>query len=142
MERVRKAKEVRVVTGNKVGMLAEITKQIFRAGVNIEDICAYARGEEASFYLITSDNEKVKSTLSRKGYQIEERDVVILSLENRPGALSEVAEELKKAGINLKYIYATTSEKAEKTTIVLSSNNDDKAVEVLGYVLTLSSWGR
>ncbi|NOZ64368.1 MAG: ACT domain-containing protein [Caldiserica bacterium] len=118
MERVRKEKEIRVVTKNKVGMLAEITEQIFQAGVNIENICAYATGEESLFYLITSDNEKVKSTLSQKGYQIEERNVVVLSLENRPGALSEVAEELKKAGINLNYIYATTSEKAQKKPLL------------------------
>ena len=142
MEAVRKGKEIRVITENKVGVLSQITGYISDEGVNIEDICAYATGDQALFYLITDNNEKVKKILSEKGYNVEEKEVVILSLENRPGALSKVSARLKEEGINLHYIYGTTCDGGERTTVVFSSDNNEKAVEVLKFILSLSSWGK
>ena len=90
--------------------------------------------------IIEGIESRAKEILSEKGYNPEEKDVIILQLENRPGALSKVAQKLKEEGIDIHYIYGTTSGKGERTTIVLSSDNNEKAEEVLKFVLSLSYW--
>ncbi|MCM8830176.1 MAG: ACT domain-containing protein [Candidatus Omnitrophica bacterium] len=142
MEKVEKRSELKVIVKDRVGATADIAKLISERGVNIEDICVYTMGGDAIFYLITQDNSQMAKIISDKGYKVEEREVVVMSLENRPGALQKVAEKLKEENIDIKYLYGTMSGKGENTTLVFSSNNNEKAIEVLKYILSLSGWGR
>lgn len=142
MERIYIGKEVKVSMEDRVGALAEVIDCIAEAGVNIEDICVNVVGGEAFFYFITDNNEKVQPVLESKGYKAGERQVVVLSLENRPGALLKVAQKLREEHIDIKYLYGTTSGSGQKTTLVFSSSNNDKAAEVLKFILSLSSWAK
>lgn len=142
MENVEKRSELKVIAKDRVGAIADISRLISDKGVNIEDICVYTMGGDAIFYLITDDNNKLAKVFSEKGYRVEARDVVVLSLKNRPGALQKVAEKLKEENIDVKYLYGTMSGTGEDTTLVFSSNDDEKAVDVLKYILSLSNWGR
>ncbi|MBN1445336.1 MAG: hypothetical protein JW957_04425 [Candidatus Omnitrophica bacterium] len=143
MEKVIRKNELKVLTKDRVGAIAELSKMISEKGVNIEDICVYTLGGDVAFYIVTDDNKKLSGILSKKGYRFEERQVVMLSLENRPGALQEVADKLKQENIDIKYLYGTTAScKGENTTIIFSSSDDEKAIEVLKFVLSLSDWAR
>jgi hypothetical protein len=130
MEKVMKKSELKVVTKNTVGILAEVTSLISENGVNIENICAYTTGDEAIFNLLTTDNEKIKKVMTGKGYQIEEREVIVLELWNRPGALSEAAMQFKKKGIQLQNVYGTSSPQGERTTMIFLSEDNEKASEM------------
>ena len=141
MEKVKISKEIRFVTENKVGQLADVTSRLSRAGINIEDICAYAVGEKAYFSLLVDNDEKARTVL-KENYPVEESEVIVMALENRPGALSEVAEKLKQEKIDLDYIFGTTSPTGERTIVVFSSSDNEKALEAARYILSLSNWGR
>jgi len=142
MEKVEKRRELKVIAEDRVGTIADVSRLISQKGVNIEDICVYTISGDAIFYLITEDNDKLAKLFSEKGYRVEEREVVVMSLENRAGALQKVAEKLKEENIDVKYLYGTMSGKGENTTLVFSSSDNDKAVEVLKYILSLSGWSR
>ena len=142
MESIFIGKEVKVSTEDRVGALAEVTDHISRAGVNIEDICVNVLAGEALFYIVTDDNNKVKEAMESRGYKTGERPVVILSLENRPGALLKVAQKLREEHVDIKYLYGTTSGSGQKTTIVFSSSDNEKAAETLKFVLSLSDWAK
>jgi len=142
MENVEKRKELKVIVKDRVGAIADVSRLVSQKGVNIEDICVYTISGDAIFYLITEDNDKLVKLFSEKGYRVEEREVVVMSLENRVGALQKVAEKLKEENIDVKYLYGTMSGKGENTTLVFSSNDNEKAVEVLRYILSLSEWNR
>jgi len=131
MAGVKLAKQLIVETENKVGMLAEITGEISRANINIEHICAYTSGDKAIFMLFVADNEKVKSSLARKGFKVFEEEVLILGLANKVGSAYNIAEKLKEAGVDLKYIYGTTCGCECDCRLVFSSDNNRKAEEVL-----------
>lgn len=142
MENVEKRNELKIIVKDRVGAIADISKLISGKGINIENICVYTLGGDAIFYLITQNNDELVKLFIDKGYRVEEREVVVISLENRPGALQKVAEKLKEENIDVKYLYGTMSGKGENTTVVFSSNDNEKAVEVLKYILSLSGWGR
>jgi len=49
-----------------------------------------------------------------------EQEVLAVELDNKPGALGEVAEKLAQAKINIRYAYATPSEGSTKATVLLA----------------------
>lgn len=122
--------QLKIVAENTVGLLSEISGLVADNGINIEDTCAYVANEKVTIYLLTNDNEKVKEVLAEKGYHIEDTEVIILRLWNRPGSLSAVTTKFKQHGINLKYVYGTSSLGGERMTFVFSSDDNDKAAEI------------
>ena len=131
MANVTKAKQLEVMTENKVGMLNEVSSVISDVGVNIKHICAYTMGSEATFMILTSDNQKVIEPLKNKGYKVSESEVVVLGLADKTGAIKEASQKLKDAGINLSYIYGTTCDCSCECGLVFTSDNNDKAIEIL-----------
>lgn len=130
MGKAKIGKELLVKTENKVGMLAEVTSAIAATGINIQAICAYGRDKEAYFMVVTDNNKKVEGALKGKKYEVSERDVVIVELENKPGSAKEMAAKLKGANIDLNYIYGTTHGTGV-ATIVFNSNNNAEAVKAV-----------
>ncbi|MCM8773638.1 MAG: ACT domain-containing protein [Candidatus Omnitrophica bacterium] len=129
--KVVKGEEIFVTTFNKVGTLAAITEIIANAEINIRAISAYVVGDKAFFRLITSDNNKTKEVLSKNNYSWESKEVVIVELIDKAGQLYNLASLLKKANVDLNYIYGTTSKPLTETIIIFSSNNNDKAIDIL-----------
>ena len=133
-----KAKEIIVTTENKVGQLEEVLSIIKDNGINIRSISAWAFEERAFFRLTTSDNLKAREILGSR-WEIEEKDVVIVDLPDEVGQLDIFASKLKENNIDLNYIYGTTSDPDKPAIIIFSSNNDDKAMEVLSAVQIISA---
>jgi len=135
MEQVTKEKQLKVVTDNKVGRLSEVAGLVADKGVNIGNICAYTSDKEAIIYLLTSDNARARKALEGKGFRIEEEEVILLRLWNRAGSLAAVTARLKKNGIDIEYVYGTSTMSGERMTVVFSSDDNDRAVEVFASML-------
>lgn len=134
IKKVTRGKEIAVAVINEVGVLARITSFLVNHGVNIETVAGYATpmGEEAGLMFITNDNKVVISILQEHGFEdISENDVLIVELENKPGALKNISEILAQNGINITYIYATTCSSGCPTKVVLSTSNNKKALVIL-----------
>jgi len=129
MEKVTKAWEIVVTTENRVGITAELTDLIAEHGVNIENVCLYTVGDKAFFHFLSNDNVHVRKILEGRGFGVEEREVIILGLWNRAGMLSKAAIRFKQEGISLHSMYGTTSPGGERTTIVFSADDNEKAAE-------------
>ena len=79
-----------------------------------------------------SDPARAKEALTAAKLRCGEEPALMVTLEDRPGALARVAEKLAAAKINIKCAYATTGGMGGSTTVVLSVSNVDKAASVLG----------
>jgi hypothetical protein len=130
MEKVMKKIQLKIVAKNSEGLLAEISGLVADKGVNIEDLCAYSHEDFATIYILTNNNNSAKEALIEHGYKIEETEVIILRLWNRPGSLSSVATKFRQHGINLNYVYGTSSLGGERMTFVFSAEDNDTAAEV------------
>jgi hypothetical protein len=135
VEKVIKKTQIKIVTENSLGLISEVTDLVADKGINIEDCCAYSVENKAIIYLLTNDNERTMEVLKNKGYQIEVTEVIILRLWNRPGALSAVTTKFKQNGINLYYIYGTSSLGGERMTFIFSSDNNEKAAEIFDQMV-------
>lgn len=122
-------KEIVVTVMNKIGVLADMSKILADHGINIEGVTGYAVNNEATIMFVTEDNLRAMDALKKAGYKgAKEHSVLILELENKAGALKNIAAKLDSENIDIKYLYGTTCLAACPSRVVLSTNNDEKAL--------------
>jgi hypothetical protein len=125
MERIT---EIFVILENKPSVLGDLCGYLAENGINIESIGVFH--DTAKIYVKTL-NKAVK-LLEKLNYTIELRDVLLIDLENRPGALAELTSKLGDEGINIEYCYGTLSRKGAAQSVILDVSNIERAIKVLG----------
>lgn len=127
-------REISVVVINEVGALAKVTSFLVNHGINVEAIAGYSNhvGDQAGLMFITDDNVSAINQLIENGYpDVKENEVIIVELENTPGALKNISERLTQKDINIAYIYCTTCLQGCPAKIILSTSDNDRAFELL-----------
>jgi len=122
-------KEIVVTVGNKIGVLADISKILADHGINIEAVAGYADNAEAKIMLVTDDNLRSVDALKKKSYKsIVEKEIIVIELENKAGALKNIISKLASEGIDIKYIYGTACSAGCPAKIILSTSDNEKAL--------------
>jgi hypothetical protein len=102
------AKDLTVIMEDRPGKLAELGEATGRAGVNIEGLCAMTGDGKGFIHILVDDAPKARRALEEAGIGVaDERDVVVVDLENRPGTMGEVARDLAEANVNIDFAYTT-----------------------------------
>jgi len=99
--------------------------------VNIKAFSAPEVTGTGKLRLLVADIEGARTALKGAKIKFSEETALILSLENKPGALNEVANSLTKARINIKCGYCTPSREGKRAIVVLTVSNTEKALSVL-----------
>ncbi|HNX68234.1 MAG TPA: ACT domain-containing protein [Candidatus Omnitrophota bacterium] len=128
---VKAGKEFVVVSENKVGMLARVTALLADRGINILAISAQAAGGVALMNFVTDDALHTRDLLAKKGFRAQENSVLLLEVEDKPGVLMQVTKKLAAKKIDLLNIYASASASYGPCVLVLSTNNNQKALVTL-----------
>lgn len=116
---------------SKPGVLARVASVLGAAGVNIKAFSAPEVAGRGKLRLIVSDLEKARAVLKAERIRFREETVLVLSLDNQPGALAEVARHLKEAGINITCAYLTPSREGKRAIAVLTVSHTQKALDAL-----------
>lgn len=114
------ATDLTLYLDDQPGELARVGYVLGQAGANIEGLCAVASGGgQAEVHILVADPTPAFEALQRAGIRIAaEEEVIVLPVQDRPGALGEVARKLGKAEINL-----TTAYLATNTRLVLAADD-------------------
>lgn len=111
------------------GELARVGDVLGKAGVNIAGLCALTSGGgQAEVHILVHDATPAFEALDAAGIKIaEEQEVIVLNVQDRPGALAEVVHKLGAAKVNLATAYLATN-----TRLVLGADNLADAKAALG----------
>jgi hypothetical protein len=94
---------------NTPGALARVATAISDAGVNIAAATCIGPGERAELHLLVPHGEAVKRLLAISHLAVtREREVVVVDIEDRAGALADLTRKIARAGIDLDLIYVAT----------------------------------
>ncbi len=102
-------------------------RELFKArGKSLKRIASVAsynsmRKDSAEFALIrllVDQTDKAIDLLSKNEYIFDIMPVIAVELDNRPGALAEVASKFGEEGININYVYGSVSSPEEKCLFV------------------------
>jgi len=130
MVKASKVKQLSFSMPNNVGLLMEVTEALAKAKINIEAVCAYAWEElDAYFMIVTDNNAKAKTVISKMGAKVEMEDVVALEVPNKAGQLHEAAKKIATSGIDIYYLYGSPAK--GKMTLICKTENDKRALKAL-----------
>ncbi len=130
MAKAVKTKLIRFDVKDRPGLLSEVTAALAGAKVNITAICAYAWDDTAYFDMTTDSGAKAKKALAALKLKAEEEDVISVEMANKVGELRKVAKALAEGGINIAYMYGTTSA-GRTATAIFSTSDNRKALRLI-----------
>ncbi len=121
-------KDLTVELEEKVGTVAAAAEALGKAGVNIEGICGFVVGGKGVAHVLVEDTGKARQALQSAGARVTgEQDVIVMEIEDRPGALGKLTRRIADAGVNLNAVYLAT-----RTRVVLGARDVEKARAAAG----------
>lgn len=127
-------KQLTVLVPNQRGVAAEIASCLAERGVNIEEIDIEGVEDRGIIVLSVDRYDEALRALRDHGFRAITQDVLLVRLEDRPGALAAVAMRLKDAGIDLRSMHILRRDESG-TIASLVASDPAKAAELLRDVL-------
>jgi hypothetical protein len=116
---------------NKPGVLAQVSRQIAQARINILAMTMTDSSEHGVLRLVAEEPERLRSALAALNLPTTETDVLVIDMPNKPGALAEVCGRLAEGHINISYAYCTTGANGGRTKGVFKLADAKKAMKLL-----------
>lgn len=131
IQSVKLGKEFVVVSENKVGVLSKVAALLADRGIDIVAISAQAAGGVALMNFVTDDALRTREILAKKGLKAQENAVLLVEAADRPGVLMRITRKLAAQKIDVLNIYASAPASYGPCTLVIATNNNQKALVTL-----------
>jgi hypothetical protein len=126
-----KVEQISIFIENKSGRLAEVTRILGDAGVNILALSLADTSDFGILRLIVDRTDLAKSTLKDQGFTVNKTEVVAVSVPDRPKGLYVILDVLDRAKVNVEYMYAFVERCGENAVIIFRFDNQEEAIKVL-----------
>lgn len=126
-----KVDQLSIFLENRAGRLAEVTRILADAKVNIRALSLADTSDFGILRLIVSDFEKAKEHLKAGGFTVGRTTVVAVEVKDQPGGLHNILEMLRDAKINVEYMYAFVTQAGADAVIIFRFDRTDQAIELL-----------
>jgi hypothetical protein len=102
------ATDLSVVLDDCPGELARLGEATGLGGVNIEGMAAFTGEGSGMIHILVQDAAKAKAAIERSGMAVaDEREALVIDIDNEPGSLGGLARNLGEAGVNIELLYTT-----------------------------------
>jgi hypothetical protein len=116
---------------NKPGRLAKVCAAMAREKINIRALSVMDTDERSVLRLVVDQLDPAKRALTALGVEHDTREVLAVELDNRPGALTKVLEQLAEEHINIEYAYVSGASAPGRSLGIFHTSNPKKALQVL-----------
>jgi hypothetical protein len=110
--------QISIFLENKSGRLADVTRVMADAGINLRAISIADTADFGILRVIVDKPEAALAALAKAGYTTRTTDVLALEINDVPGALSKVMDVFKQTGVNIEYLYASLEKTGEKAVVI------------------------
>lgn len=104
------ATDLTVILADRPGELARLGEVTGSIGVNILGLCAMTGEGRGVIHVLVDDADAARahSALEEAGMGVaDEREALVLDIEDRPGTLGELARRLAETNVNIELAYST-----------------------------------
>jgi hypothetical protein len=126
-----KVDQLSIFLENRAGRLAEVTRILSEAKVNIRALSLADTSDFGILRLIVSDFEKAKAKLKEAGFTVGRTSVVAVEVNDQPGGLNNILTMLQDAGINVEYMYAFVQQSGDSAVLIFRFDRTDQGIELL-----------
>lgn len=122
------ATDLTITIHDRPGAAADVADALGREGVNIEGVCCIPSDGYGELHVAVNDAARARAALHPAGVKVaDEREVLLVDVEDRPGVLAEVTRKVADAGVNLTTLYLATS-----TRLVIGAEDLDGLRRAVG----------
>jgi hypothetical protein len=114
---------------NSPGALAGVCRLLSDERVNILAMMLESGGQ---LRMVVDNHVHGSAMLREHHHQVAERDVIVTTIPNAPGALAPALKLVSDASVNVEYAYGGGSEGSPTATIVLGVENAERAAAAAG----------
>jgi len=126
-----KVEQISIFIENKSGRLAEVTRVLGEAGINIRALSLADTSDFGILRLIVNKTDQAKAVLKAKGFTVNKTDVVAVEVPDRPMGLYGILEILDQGTVNVEYMYAFVERCGGNAVIIFRFDNTEEAIQVL-----------
>jgi len=126
-----KVDQLSIFLENRAGRLAEVTRILSEAGVNIRALSLADTSDFGILRLIVSDFDTAKTKLKDEGFTVGRTSVVAVEVTDEPGGLHNILSMLQNAGINVEYMYAFVQQSGDSAVLIFRFDRTDQGIELL-----------
>lgn len=115
---------------DKPGEVARLAEVLAKNAVNIRGISTDIGKILPVIHVITDDEASARRVLKASGFDFVERDVLVISMSDKPGELAKITKKLAKAGINIESMFIL-GPKASEVQVAVGVDQRDRAQNML-----------
>jgi hypothetical protein len=120
-------KDLTIHLVDRPGTLANIGEAMGKKGINIEGLCGFSSEGRGVFHILVEDAIAARRCLELLKIEVQdEYEVLLITLEDKPGEFGKLCRKIANAGVNINLCYL-----ASKTRLVLGVDNLEKAKTAL-----------
>ncbi|OFX13465.1 MAG: amino acid-binding protein [Armatimonadetes bacterium RBG_16_58_9] len=123
--------QLSVFIENKSGRLAEVTRSLADANINIRALSIADTIDYGLLRLIVNDPVAAKNALADAGFTVTLTEVLAIEVPDKPGGLAGIIDMLGESGINIEYMYAFVGTSGENAIVVFRIEKLDEAIAAL-----------
>ncbi len=124
-------KQISVFLENNAGRLAEVTKIVAKAGVNIRAISIADTADFGILRIIADKAETAMSALSNAGFTARMTDVLAVEIPDAPGSLAGIMELFQKTQVNIEYLYASLEGETGKAVVIFKVDDLEHGLKIV-----------
>lgn len=126
-----KCDQLSIFLENRAGRLAEVTRLLSEAKVNIRALSLADTSDFGILRLIVSDFDTAQKVLKDAGFTVGKTTVVAVVVDDKPGGLHALLDMLRDASINVEYMYAFVQQSGDNAVIIFRFDRTEQAIELL-----------
>lgn len=125
-------KQISVSLENVPGKFLEVSEYLGAEGINIRAISVADTSDISTVRFVPDDPQKTINVLRSHGYSVIETDVIAVEVPDHPGGLQAVLKPLKRANINVLYLYPYLGRgESGEPIIIVGVDRTEEAIKVL-----------
>jgi hypothetical protein len=123
--------QISVFLENKTGRLADVTRLIANAGVNIRAISIADTADFGILRLIVDKPAEAAEALTKGGFTTRMTDVLAIEIPDQPGSLAKVMEIFKETGVNIEYLYASLEKDCSTAVVIFKVEDVERSTKIV-----------
>ncbi len=124
--------QISVFLENRSGQLAEITRLLADANVDIRALSIAETADYGLARMIVDDSAKASSILLQHGDILSMTPVWAVEVPDRPGGLAEMLSILAENHVDVEYMYSLFTHKDGHAYMVMRISDEPKFLDALG----------
>ena len=123
--------QISVFLENKTGRLAEVTRCLAVANINIRALSLADTSDFGILRLIVNDPGQAKAALRECGFTVGVNTVVAVEVPDHPGGLDKILTLLEESEINVEYMYAYVRPLSNQAVLIFRFDKTEEALELM-----------